>query len=31
MPRQGSGHIADNAVETGHDIIHGAEPVKVRR
>ncbi|KAL2754062.1 hypothetical protein ACRALDRAFT_1063025 [Sodiomyces alcalophilus JCM 7366] len=28
MPRQGSGHIADNAVETGHDIIHGAEPIK---
>ncbi|TPX11091.1 uncharacterized protein E0L32_007952 [Thyridium curvatum] len=23
MPRDGSGH-SDNAIETGHDIIHGA-------
>ncbi|KAJ9155497.1 hypothetical protein NKR23_g1871 [Pleurostoma richardsiae] len=24
MPRQGEGHIAHNAVEAGHDIVHGA-------
>ncbi|EGY21229.1 hypothetical protein HYQ45_018178 [Verticillium longisporum] len=28
MPRQGEGHIADNAVENGQDIIHGAGEVK---
>ncbi|ROT41042.1 hypothetical protein SODALDRAFT_330761 [Sodiomyces alkalinus F11] len=28
MPREGSGHIADNATETGHNIIHGAGPVE---
>ncbi|KAJ2903269.1 basic leucine zipper protein [Zalerion maritima] len=24
MPRNGEGHIADNAVEAGHNIVHGA-------
>lgn len=24
MPRQGEGHIAHNAEETGHEVIHGA-------
>lgn len=29
MPRDGSGH-SDNAIETGHDIIHGAGKETVR-
>ncbi|EME41455.1 hypothetical protein DOTSEDRAFT_55273 [Dothistroma septosporum NZE10] len=24
MPRQGEGHVAHNAIETGHNIAHGA-------
>ncbi|KAJ0308169.1 hypothetical protein Brms1b_009635 [Colletotrichum noveboracense] len=30
MPRDGSG-ASDNAVEAGHDIVHGAGAIKVRR
>jgi hypothetical protein len=29
MPRQGDGS-SDNAIDPGHDIIHGAGQVKVR-
>ncbi|CAK3819639.1 Hypothetical predicted protein [Lecanosticta acicola] len=24
MPREGSGHVADNAIETGENLTHGA-------
>ncbi|KAK4620215.1 hypothetical protein CLAFUW4_11325 [Fulvia fulva] len=24
MPRNGEGHVADNATETGHNLAHGA-------
>ncbi|KAK3944051.1 hypothetical protein QBC46DRAFT_351067 [Diplogelasinospora grovesii] len=30
MPRQGDGS-SDNAIETGHDIVHGADSDKVAR
>jgi hypothetical protein len=30
MPRQGEGHVSDNAEQTGHNVIHGAEQEKVR-
>ena len=30
MPRQGEGHVADNAEQTGHNIVHGEGQVKVR-
>lgn len=29
MPRQGEGHVADNAEETGHNIVHGEGKIKV--
>lgn len=28
MPRQGSGHIAHNAVENGENLVHGSGEIK---
>jgi len=30
MPREGEGHVSDNAIETGENQVHGAGKVSVR-